>query len=142
LHIDMRALSKDSNMPLQTEAFGMARSAVASDVLPLPRRRAIDTFPQAARAAAPVTAQSPASLSPAPSFSSLDFNIDAATVTVWSFMPPEERASVTPGLLADFARMQVRIRSLGSTGLDAADTRLRYCVLGSRTLGHARATPA
>jgi DSF synthase len=125
-------------MQLHAGAFDVARpvATLAPHVIALPRPRAIETTaPQPPRTAAQVAVLAPAPRIPPQSFTTLDFNIEADTGTFWSFMRPEGRTSFTPGLIADLARLQSLVRNLGAAGLDAAGTKLRFLVLGSRTPG-------
>ncbi|CAH2599382.1 Crotonase/enoyl-CoA hydratase family protein [Rhodovastum atsumiense] len=81
-----------------------------------------------------ITLRSPAVL-PFPCYDSLDLELDAASGTCWCFMRPEGRASFTPQLMADIARMQAAVRHMGKVGLDAGGTKLRYFVMASRRPG-------
>jgi DSF synthase len=69
-----------------------------------------------------------------PRLDNLDVEIDPKTRTCWCYMHPQERASFTPELLADMARLQGEFGRMFS---DAGGTDLppRYLVVGSHVPG-------
>jgi DSF synthase len=69
-----------------------------------------------------------------PSFENLTVEIDPKSRTCWCYMRPQERASFTPSLLADMARLQRSFRQMCADA-PPADSPLRYLVVGSHIPG-------
>jgi DSF synthase len=68
------------------------------------------------------------------SFENLTVEMDAKSRTCWCYMRPQERASFTPALLADMARLQQSFTQICSDA-PPMDSPLRYLVVGSHVPG-------